>query len=118
MLSGAFSICRLSGRVDLPREAVPFGAVIFDGRAYTWVGPQELTPEASNVQSGYRALEVEGPLEFNLTGVLAGLSGVLSEAGVPIFAISTYNTDYILLHTRHLQKAVRALRDKGYNVVT
>lgn len=75
----------------------------------------ESFPEGTKLEGGWYCLKVEGPLEFSLIGVLAELSGTLSEAGVSIFAISTYETDYLLL--RELDAAVEALSEAGYVMV-
>jgi hypothetical protein len=61
-------------------------------------------------------LEVQGPLEFELTGILAGISAPLAAAGVPIFAVSTFDTDYVLVHSAHLERAVEALKGAGHSV--
>ena len=65
---------------------------------------------------GWRALKVRGPLDFSLVGILAGLSGILADAGVSIFAISTYDTDYILVRGEQLETAVEALKAAGHEV--
>lgn len=64
----------------------------------------------------WACLQVEGPLDFGLTGILAGLAAPLAEAGIPIFAVSTYRTDYVLVSVDNLQQAVDVLRDAGYTV--
>lgn len=64
-----------------------------------------------------RALKVEGVLEFGLTGILAGISTTLAAVGITLFAISTYNTDYILVRHASLERACRALRLEGYTVL-
>jgi hypothetical protein len=61
---------------------------------------------------------VRGPLDFNLTGVLAGLATPLATAGISIFAVSTYDTDYVLVRNDDLDVAVRALREAGHLVTT
>ena len=77
----------------------------------------ERTPEATLArEDGWRALRVAGPLDFSLTGVLSGIAAVLAEAGVPIFAVSTYDTDYILVKARRLDRAVEALMAAGYGI--
>jgi hypothetical protein len=68
--------------------------------------------------AGWRALKVRGPLDFDLVGVLAGLTSALADAEVSIFAISTYDTDYLLVRAGHLATAVAALERAGYSVVT
>ncbi|HVS66578.1 MAG TPA: ACT domain-containing protein [Thermoanaerobaculia bacterium] len=65
---------------------------------------------------GFRALGVVGPLDFSLVGVLAGLTGVLAAAEVPLFAISTYDTDYLLVRDADLACALEALGAAGYDV--
>ena len=66
--------------------------------------------------AGWRAFKVRGPLDFSLVGILAGISGALANAGVSIFAISTYDTDYILVRGTQLEAAVTALCTAGYEV--
>jgi hypothetical protein len=62
-------------------------------------------------------LEVIGPLGFSLTGIMANISGVLAEAKVSIFAISTYDTDYVLVNQQQIQDAINALKKNGYTVL-
>jgi len=61
-------------------------------------------------------IKVEGPLDFAETGIISGISGVLAKSGIPLFTISTYNTDYILISENDNENAVAALRDSGYKV--
>ena len=74
--------------------------------------------ETNAREDGWRALRVAGTMEFSLVGILAELSGVLAAAGVSIFAVSTYDTDYILVKEPQLQPAVDALSDRGIVVLT
>jgi uncharacterized protein len=67
-------------------------------------------------QRGRRLLRVKGPLEFSLTGILASLTGPLAEAGVSIFSISTYDTDYLLLAEQDLELGIAALERAGHTV--
>jgi hypothetical protein len=62
----------------------------------------------------WSCLKVAGPLDFSLTGILADISGTLANAGISIFAISTFDTDYILVKTRHLTSARRCLTAAGH----
>ena len=68
-------------------------------------------------EDGLRALKVQGPLDFGLVGILAGISTVLANVSVPLFAISTYDTDYVLVKEENLELAIAALRDEGFIVV-
>ena len=68
------------------------------------------------VERDWRMIKVEGPLDFSLIGILSLLSTVLAKAGVSIFALSTYDTDYILVKNGKLMDAERALSNAGYPV--
>jgi hypothetical protein len=80
------------------------------------VCPAELAGGGSHVERGWRALTVRGPLEFTLTGIMAALSGALAAAGVTLFALSTYDTDHVLVKQSDLQRAISALREAGHAV--
>ncbi len=67
-------------------------------------------------EDGWRGFRIEGTLDFSLVGILSKLSGILAEAQIGIFAVSTYNTDYILVKEENLKGAVRALSERGYTV--
>lgn len=68
------------------------------------------------VEDGWRALMLVGPFEFHLTGILVAVLEPLAAAGVGIFAISTYDTDYVLVKAAQLDAAVAALRHAGHTV--
>jgi hypothetical protein len=70
------------------------------------------------VERGWRALRVEGTLDFELVGILAGLATRLAEAGISIFALSTFDTDYLLVRAADLDKAIEALQAASYEVVS
>jgi hypothetical protein len=72
---------------------------------------------ASSVQSGWRALAVQGPLDFALVGILAELSTALAAAGVSLFAVSTFDTDLILVAAHDQARAEAALRAVGWHLV-
>ena len=65
---------------------------------------------------GWRAFRIEGQLEFSLIGILAKISKVLADGGIGIFAISTYNTDYILTKSENFERAIRLLQSAGYSI--
>ncbi len=104
-----------------------------DGAPWMWTGPlasvtrteaelsvvcaeASVPPEAELVERGWRALCVDGPLDFALTGVLARLAAPLAEADVPIFVVSTFNTDWLLVKGDRLRDALAALRARGHHV--
>jgi hypothetical protein len=68
------------------------------------------------VQSGFRALKVRGPLDFSLVGVLAALGAILAAEGISIVALSTFDTDYLLVPEPRLSAAVAVLERAGHRV--
>ncbi|MBN1372589.1 MAG: ACT domain-containing protein, partial [Anaerolineaceae bacterium] len=73
-------------------------------------------PGGVRAEGGWRALKVLGPLDFSLTGILAGLASTLAAAGVSIFALSTFDTDYIMVKESSLGTAIEALREQGHTI--
>jgi hypothetical protein len=73
-------------------------------------------PREAKCERDWRLLRVKGPLDLNLVGIIAGLSGTLANAGVSIFAVSTYDTDYIMVKQTDLDRALATLRRAGYPV--
>ena len=65
---------------------------------------------------GWRCLSVAGPLDFSLVGVLSGLTAALADARVPVFVLSSFDTDHLLVRAHDLDRAVAALRDAGHTV--
>jgi hypothetical protein len=65
------------------------------------------------IERGFRALKVRGPLDFSLTGVLSRLLAPLAASEIPVFVVSTFDTDYLLVRDEHLQRAVEALEPVG-----
>lgn len=117
VLPGTLAICRLG-----PAEAVPaWAGGLFVAMTRT---PDELSvvcdeagvPGEVRAERGWRALQVEGPLDFGLAGVLAGLTAPLAVAGIPVFAMSTFDTDWLLVREHDLASATGALRRSGCTV--
>jgi uncharacterized protein len=75
-----------------------------------------LVPEGVQAQRGYRALRIDGPLALDATGILASLAVPLAGAGVPIFVIATFDTDYILVPEAKLSAAIKVLQGAGHRV--
>ncbi|MBP3854840.1 MAG: ACT domain-containing protein [Ruminiclostridium sp.] len=67
-------------------------------------------------EDGWKALRVKGVLDFSLTGILSKIAGILAENGIAIFAVSTYDTDYILVKDDKLDKALNVLGEGGYDI--
>ncbi|WP_299792640.1 ACT domain-containing protein [uncultured Shewanella sp.] len=80
------------------------------------VVPADLPLDSLEEESNWRCLEVIGPLGFSMTGILANVSGTLADADISIFAISTFDTDYILVKKDKLSDAISALKKKNYQI--
>ena len=66
---------------------------------------------------GWKAFRIQGVLDFSLIGILAKIATVLADNGISIFAVSTYNTDYVLIKKENYQKALDILKTTGYKIV-
>ena len=66
---------------------------------------------------GWKAFRIQGVLDFSLIGILAKIATVLADNGISIFAVSTYNTDYVLIKKENYQKALDFLQTTGYKIV-
>jgi len=116
VLQDEFSVWRLAA--DAPLPSVEAGGLLSITRTDDELSivSSSNVPAGVTAETGWRCLRVEGPLSFQLTGVLADLSAPLARAGIPIFVISTYDTDYVLVKATDLESACSALRDEGYTV--
>ena len=118
ILPGRYVVCRLT---RLPGAVTPrAGACLFlsvTPDEISWVGPQEDVPsDAQKTESGWRGWRVAGTLDFALTGILAQLTGALAEAQIPVFAVSTHDTDYLFVKEQHWLAACAALAKAGYAI--
>jgi hypothetical protein len=118
ILTGRLAVCRLPPDAPLPKLATRanFWSVTRTEEELTIVLPEEAAPAGWQAERGWHCFKVLGPLDFSLTGILASLASSLAEASVPIFAISTYGTDYILVKEEKLEKAKRALVANGHTI--
>ena len=119
VLPGTLADCRLAPAAAIPGWALagPFVSATRTDNELSIVCAEELVPQIVRAERGWKAFELEGTFDFALTGVLASLLDPLARAGVPIFAISTYDTDYVLVREENLPRAVGALRTSGHRVV-
>lgn len=112
-----FAVCQVEdySQVNLENPFVFTGAT--DGEK-SLVCPIALVPEnALSVDKTWSAFRIEGVLDFSLIGILSKISSLLAENNIGIFAISTYNTDYILTKTADFQSALRVLEEAGYQIL-
>jgi hypothetical protein len=114
------AVCRLAPGAAVPAwfdAATAPCALVRTAGELSLVAPQDAVPEDVQAERDWAILAVQGPLDFALTGILAALAGVLARAGVPIFALSTFDTDLLLVPGALRQEAIDALRRAGHEVV-
>ncbi len=127
MLPGRYAICRLSADDPIPdwapistaRLGSDVGAFVSVARTtdeLSIVCPESDVPEAVKCDRGWRCFKVAGPLDLSVIGVLAALAGPLAEARVNIFAVSTFDTDYLLVKDESLSRAVDTLVNAGHRL--
>lgn len=112
-------MARLEADAPWPPWALesPFAALTRTGEELSLVVPAELVPPGVRAEGPWRALQVVGPLDFALVGILAELSGVLAEARISLFALSTFDTDYLLVKAEAFEGACRALQGAGHEIL-
>lgn len=117
--SQPLAVCRLDPGEALPAWAstAGFSALVRTPDELSLVCAQASVPEGVQAQPGWVALELIGPFSFTTTGVLAAALVPLAESGTPVFAISTFDTDWILVPAERIEKAVRALTAAGHNEI-
>ena len=119
VLEGRFAVCRLEPTEGLPEWAAR-GEIFSMTRALgelSIVCAEQNVPPGVVHETGWACLGVHGPLDFALCGVLASLATPLADAGVPLFALSTHDTDYVLVKHDDLERALDALTGHGHAII-
>ncbi len=113
------AVCRLSPSITLPGWLfkLPFWSATRTADELSVVLPEENVFGDWKSEKGWRGLKVRGPLDFSLVGILAALTASLAAAGIPIFALSTFDTDYLLVKEQDFFRAVEVLIASGYEVI-
>jgi uncharacterized protein len=129
VLNERLAVCRAAADAPIPAwaQAAEFFCVVRTTDELSIVCPQNACPQnriapivfeqtrtGLKVEAGWMALKLEGPFPFSMTGVLASFVQPLAEAQIPIFAISTFDTDYVLVKEEDLQRALTALHAVGH----
>ena len=116
---GRFALCQLPAGTKAPAWAFTggFHSVTATPEEVSIICDQQAVPEGVKTQQGYVLLEIEGPFDFNAIGILQSFLTPLAQERVPIFAVSTYNTDFVLVHEEFEQRALEALKRAGYELV-
>jgi hypothetical protein len=120
VLPDRLAVCRLEAQEPIPgwAHAGGFVAITRTRDELSIVCAESAPPDGIARQAGWRCLQVLGPLDLSLVGVLASLIGPLAEAHLSVFAVSTYDTDYLLVRDEALDRVIETLRSVGHSVVT
>lgn len=112
-----YAICRLSPDGVFPTWAKgKFVSITHTEDELSIVCEQEPVPKNIKCERDWRVLQVEGPMDLSMVGVLASLTKPLAEAGINLFAVSTFDTDYLLVKAQRLEAAKGVLENAGHTV--
>jgi uncharacterized protein len=119
LLPDTLAICRLPRDADIPGWlfASDFYSITRTADELSLVCHQRDVPDDVRSDDDWRCLKVHGPLAFSMVGVMASLATPLAAAGVSIFVISTFDTDYLLVKQAHLESALAALTAAGHSII-
>jgi len=119
LLPERFAICRLPADAPAPPfpQASALHAVTRTAEELSVVCVEANAPEEARVERGFRCLKVEGPFDLGVVGVMASLAVPLARAGVSVFVVSTFDTDYVLVRDPQLEDGIRALEAEGHRVL-
>ncbi len=117
-LPDRYAVCRLGGDDPVPDWAYSRGFVSITRtqEELSIVSLQDSVPPNVTCRRDWRCLKVDGPLDFAQAGVLASLAGPLADAGIPVFVISTYDTDYLLVSEPQATRAADTLTQAGHRI--
>jgi hypothetical protein len=118
-IPGLFAVCRLPANAPPPDWAIRgrFTALTRTADELSIVCPADNVPEEHMPTTPWACLKIEGPFSFSEVGILSSFIGPLAEEEVPIFAISTFDTDYVLVGEDHVETALQALKDAGHKLL-
>ncbi|HEY7348986.1 MAG TPA: ACT domain-containing protein [Ktedonobacterales bacterium] len=119
ILPETFAVCRLEQQAGIPTWATKgsFYSITRTPEEVSIVCPQDDVPDDVLAEKAWHCLKIEGPMNFSFTGVLASLARPLADAGVSIFALATYNTDYLLIKEQDMTRAALALTEEGHQIL-
>ena len=108
------SVCKVSGVSDIDLAADFYFVGKTDEELSLVCRTEDVPENTLEREDGWRAFRIQGVLDFSLIGILSKISGILAEHEIGIFAVSTYNTDYILVKEENFEEALRVLSLEGY----
>ena len=116
VLNDRLTVCKVDSFAGINTGSGLFFIGVTDEEISLVCRTEDTPANTTDRVDGWRGFRVTGVLDFSLTGILSGISGVLAKAKIGIFAVSTYNTDYILVKENDLAEALSALECAGYTI--
>ena len=111
------TVCKVRDIADIDMKAGFFFIGKTDEEVSLVCKTEDTPAETVERDDGWKGFRIQGTLDFSLIGILSRLSGILADHGIGIFAVSTYNTDYILVKEENFDRALQVLASEGYTVV-
>lgn len=116
-LSDELTVCKVKSMNDINLDAEIFFIGKTDEEKSLVCKTEDTPVDTIEREDGWNGFRIQGVLDFSLIGILSKLSTILAENEIGIFAVSTYNTDYILVKSENFEKAMNVLKEQGYLVV-
>lgn len=116
-LSYKLTVCKVKNVSDIDMQSEFFFIGKTDEELSLVCKTEDTPQETIERDDGWKGFRISGVLDFSLIGILSKLSGILAEHKIGIFAVSTYNTDYILVKEENFEKALNVLAEEGYTIV-
>jgi uncharacterized protein len=119
ILKDRYSVCRLNKNDEIPKWIFDeeFFSITRTDDELSIVCLQDKIKEDIKCEKDWKVLKIEGPLDFSLVGILSRISTLMANNGISIFAISTYDTDYILIKEESINKVIEVLENNNYNII-
>ena len=111
------SVCKAASLADIAMESDFFFIGKTDEEISLVCETGDVPEKTIKRDDGWKAFRIQGELDFSLIGILSRISGILAESGIGIFAVSTYNTDYILVKKENFGQALEILQERGYTII-
>ena len=116
LLPATLAVCRLASGAPVPDWALtgPFVSITRTTDELSVICPEPAVPAGVVCAAGWRCLKLEGPFDFSVTGLVASFSALLAGAGISLMVVCTYDTDYLLVRSHDLDRAIATLEAGGY----
>ncbi len=120
VLADSYAICRLDHDSEIPRwvhASHGFASITYTQDEMSVVSDQQFVPPDVQQDRDWRILKIIGPLDFTMVGVISSIAGLLADAGISLFNVSTYETDFIMVKQEVLEHALTVLRGAGMEII-